>query len=196
MLAATITDTTKMNLRKENCYIITGGPGVGKTTLINELAKFKFKIISESAREIIKREIEKNGDGLPWKDRELYTSLMLKASLEDFNAVSSKSSDIYFFDRGILDAICYANMIGLSVSAEMDDIGKNNLYNQKVFILPPWQEIYHTDNERKQTWEEATLTFKKMKETYLNYGYEIIEVPKENIENRVNFILNNINSSR
>lgn len=182
-----------MNLRKENCYIITGGPGVGKTTLINELTKIKFKIIPESAREIIKQEIEKNGNGLPWKDRELYTNLMLEASLEDYNSVPSKSLDIYFFDRGILDAICYATMIGMSISTEMDNLGKNNLYNQKVFILPPWQEIYHIDNERKQTWEEAALTFGIMKETYLNYNYEIIEVPIDTIENRVNFILNNIN---
>ena len=87
-------------------------------------------------------------------------------------------------------------MIGSRFSAEVDDIGKNNLYNQKVFILPPWQEIYHTDNDRKQTWEEATLTFRKMKEIYFNYGYEIIEVPKGSFQNRVNFILNIINSSR
>jgi predicted ATPase len=185
-----------MNLRKENCYVITGGPGVGKTALINELAKNKFKIVPESAREIIKQEIEKNGDGLPWKNKELYANLMLKASLESFNSVLSNNSGIHFFDRGILDTLCYTNMIGLGISAEMDKIGKNSLYNRKVFILPPWIEIYHTDNERKQTWEEAKLTFTKMKETYLSYDYEIIEVPQDAVENRVNFLLSNINSSR
>lgn len=185
-----------MNLRKKNCYVITGGPGVGKTTLLNELAKYKFKIMPENAREIIKQEIENNGEGLPWKNKAHYTSLMLDAASASYNSVPKNDSDIYFFDRGILDTICYANMIGLGVSDEMDKLGKNSLYNKRVFILPPWKEIYQTDSERKQTWEEAILTFVKMKETYLNYGYELIEVPSDTVQNRVNFILNNINSSR
>lgn len=158
------------------------------------LASHKYKIMPENAREIIKQEIENNGDGLPWKNKKRYTQLMLDAAIGSFNLIPPDDSETYFFDRGILDTICYANMVGLNVPAEMDSIGKNSLYNQKVFILPPWEEIYHTDSERKQTWEEAVLTFTKMKETYLNYGYEIIEVPKDTVENRVSFILNTINS--
>ncbi len=182
-----------MKLRKENCYIITGGPGVGKTTLLNELAKNAFRTIPECAREIIKEEIAKSGEGLPWKNRELYADLMLRASLKDFHSVSPDSSDIYFFDRGILDTICYVRIIGSTVSSEMDQIAKTNCYNRKVFILPPWKEIYQTDSERKQTWEEATETFTHMKETYLDYGYELIEVPIDSVENRVKFVLDHVN---
>jgi predicted ATPase len=181
-----------MNLRKENCYVITGGPGVGKTTLLSELSKNKVKTVSENARQIIKEQVKKNGDGVPWKNRELYVHLVLHASLVSFNAAPTNSADIYFFDRGILDIICYADMIGLGISEEMDNVGENCRYNRKVFILPPWLEIYHTDNERKQTWEEAILTFKKMKEIYLKYDYEIIEVPKDSVENRMKFILDTI----
>lgn len=185
-----------MKLRKDNCYVITGGPGVGKTTLINELAKQNLKIVPENAREIIKQEIDNNGDGLPWKNKAHYAYLMLEAASESYNTVPNNDSEIYFFDRGILDTICYADMIGLGVSNEMHNLGKNSLYNKKVFILPPWKEIYQTDSERKQTWEEAILTFTKMKETYLKYGYKLIEVPQDTVQNRVDFILNNINSSR
>ncbi|RZK39831.1 MAG: ATPase [Pedobacter sp.] len=179
-----------MKLQKNNCYVITGGPGVGKTTLLNELAKHKFKIVHESAREIIKQEIDNNGDGLPWKNKAHYTALMLEATLQSYNSVPKNETEIYFFDRGIIDTICYANMIGLGVSTNMDALGKNYLYNKRVFILPPWKEIYQTDNERKQTWEEAQLTFIKMKEAYLNYGYKLIEVPQETVQNRVKFIMN------
>lgn len=185
-----------MKLRKDNCYVITGGPGVGKTTLLNELAKHKFKIVPENAREIIKQEIANNGDGLPWKNKAHYASLMLESASESYNAVPRNDSEVYFFDRGILDTICYADMIGIGISTEMDSLGKNLLYNKKVFILPPWKEIYQTDSERKQTWEEAIFTFTKMKETYLKYDYKLIEVPQDTIQNRVNFILNNINSNR
>lgn len=183
-------------LRKENCYVITGGPGVGKTTLLNELAKNGFRTIPERAREIIKQEAAKNGEGLPWKNRVLYADLMLQASLKDFHSVSPESPDVYFFDRGILDTICYIRIIGKDISVEMDQIAETNCYNRKVFILPPWKEIYQTDSERKQTWEEAFDTFTRMKETYLDYGYELVEVPIDSVENRVKFVLENVDKKQ
>lgn len=185
-----------MVLQKKNFYAITGGPGVGKTTLLNELAKHKIKIVPENAREIIKQQMADNGDGLPWKNSVLYASLMLKADFQSYNAISESDSEIYFFDRGILDTVCYANMVGLGVSEEMDSLGKKLLYNKKVFILPPWKEIYHTDSERKQSWDEALFTFKKMKETYADYGYELIEVPPDTVQNRAKFILEQIGNDR
>lgn len=193
MLAATM-KTERIKLRKKNCYIITGGPGVGKTTLLNELAKHKMKTVAEDAREIIRQQIENNGDGLPWKNKQYYTSLMLDAAKKSYHSISENDVETYFFDRGILDTICYADVVGIGVSAEMDFLAKNLQYNKRVFILPPWKEIYKTDRERKQGWEEAVLTFVKMKETYLNYDYELIEVPHDTIENRVKFVLNHIDN--
>lgn len=54
--------------------------------------------------------------------------------------------------------------------------------------MPPWKEIYKTDGERKQTWEEVVYILDKMKETYLEYGYEVIELPKDTVENTRIFI--------
>lgn len=61
-------------------YIITGGPGAGKTTLINALQKKGFKIVTEDARRIIKEEILIDGNGLPWKNKVFYAQLMAEAS--------------------------------------------------------------------------------------------------------------------
>jgi len=80
----------------------------------------------------------------------------------------------------------------MPVSEELNKLVNAHPYNRKVFILPPWEDIYQTDDERKQTWEEAIYTFEKMKQTYLEYGYEIIEVPKISIEKRCEFILYHI----
>ncbi|MNX90479.1 hypothetical protein D3C86_1225330 [compost metagenome] len=181
---------------KNNCFVITGGPGVGKTTLLTELAKSGFEIIPENAREIIRQEMEINGDGLPWKNKERYTRLMFEAAVASFHAVPSDDNAIRFFDRGLPDSLAYAEMEQLPVSEEMEQAGRNLRYNQTVFILPPWEEIYHTDNERKQTWEEALWTFEKLKETYLKYGYELIEVPRGTVEERVGFVLGKMPSIR
>lgn len=62
-------------------------------------------------------------------------------------------------------------------------------YNKSIFMLPPWQEIYETDNERKQDWKEAILTFEQMCKTYKSYGYDIVEIPKKSVCERADFVL-------
>jgi predicted ATPase len=47
--------------------VLTGGPGVGKTTLLNELHKQGFSIVEEDARRIIREQLEADADGLPGK---------------------------------------------------------------------------------------------------------------------------------
>ncbi|MBK1896417.1 AAA family ATPase [Chryseobacterium paridis] len=181
-----------MKYLNNNFYVITGGPGVGKTTLLKQLEKEGYRTIEEDARQIIKDQMHNQGEGLPWKDKELYTHLMINASVNSFKAISNDQKNIVFFDRGIVDAFCYADMIALKISADMKNIVDTYRYNPKVFILPPWAKIYETDNERKQTWEEAVDTYDAMKATYSTYGYKAIEVPLDTVENRVKFILNHI----
>ena len=53
-------------------FVVTGGPGAGKTSLITELARRGFHTISESGRAIIREEMASCGDALPWADRMAY----------------------------------------------------------------------------------------------------------------------------
>ena len=182
-----------MAIEKNNFYIITGGPGVGKTTLLEALEKDGFTIVPEAARKIIKEQIKTGGKALPWEDTKQYTELMLKKSVEDY-LKNINNNNISFFDRGILDTLCYSEMIDNGISPEMDKYARKYLYNDIVFILPPWFEIYSTDSERKQNWHEAEITYHKMKEIYKRYGYRVIDVPKDKVENRKDFIINTINT--
>lgn len=183
-----------MNCKDENLYVVTGGPGVGKTTLLKELNNCGFLTIPEDARKIIKEQIAIDGNGLPWKDQEIYGKLMLEASVKTYQNIKSKQREqITFFDRGIIDTFCYFEMESIPIPPEMEELAFKKPYNKNVFILPPWRKIYTTDTERKQTWEQAKLTFDIMTETYLKYNYNVIEVPKQNIEKRREFILGNLN---
>ncbi|MCY4779254.1 AAA family ATPase [Sphingobacterium sp. UT-1RO-CII-1] len=176
-----------------NLFVITGGPGAGKTTLLNSLEAKGYKVIPEVARIIIRKEVERKGDALPWKNKELYTDKMITASIQDYKTVNKEQqTEICFFDRGTLDALCYAEMIGYTLAPEIIEKVRKCKYNSKVFILPPWKEIYTTDTERKQDWKEANDTYTYLKNMYERFGYEVVVVPIGTVDERKEFILNQI----
>ncbi|RKS25313.1 putative ATPase [Flavobacterium endophyticum] len=182
-----------MKFQNEYFYILTGGPGVGKTAVLDELQKSGYSTVPETARAIIKEQIATAGEALPWKNKERYMELMLLASVESYkDAAAAASLSPLFFDRGILDAFCYAAIIGKDPTSEMQEIATTYRYSSTVFIFPPWKAIYETDSERKQDWNEAEATFEQMKKTYEAYGYKVIEVPKGTVAERKDFILHQI----
>ncbi len=46
-------------------FVVTGGPGAGKTSLIEEFARRGFHTIPESGRAIIREEMASGGGALP-----------------------------------------------------------------------------------------------------------------------------------
>jgi predicted ATPase len=137
--------------------------------------------------------VNSGGDAVPWLDTERYTSLMLKKSVEDYLAHSG-AAHVTFFDRGILDTITHARIHQLRLSEEAYFQAQTYRYHRKVFLAPPWQQIYSTDAERKQTFEEALVSFRRNKEVYTEYGYDLVEIPMGTVEARVDFILTSIQS--
>ncbi|MFD2887534.1 AAA family ATPase [Chitinophaga cymbidii] len=170
-----------------NFYVITGGPGVGKTTLLHELEKRNYRCMPEAARRIIQEQMAQNGDALPWENKARYAELMLEGSVNLYK--QADQGTVTFFDRGIPDVLAYVRLTGLPLTETLTDALTSFRYHPLVFILPPWKEIYATDSERKQTWEEAVATFEVMKEAYTGYGYTIVEVPPMEVGGRADFVL-------
>ena len=62
-------------------------------------------------------------------------------------------------------------------------------YNTKVFVAPPWPEIFANDGERKQSLGEAVRSHDAAVKTYAEFGYEIVPLPKVSVEERLRFVL-------
>jgi predicted ATPase len=170
-------------IHNKNFFIFTGGPGVGKTTVLDELKKRNFHCAKEAARQIIKEQPKEISSDPVWRKSLEFSELSLNRSVETFLSENSGNKGITFFDRGIIDCISHPQ---LNKSA-----ARQFLYNKTVFIFPPWKEIYHTDEERIQSYEESIEVYYKCKKIYKEYDYELLEVPKADVKVRADFIIEN-----
>ncbi|RBO52692.1 ATPase [Rhodovulum sp. BSW8] len=168
-------------------FVLTGGPGAGKTSLIAELARRGFHTIPESGRAIIREEMQSGGDALPWADLAACAERMLERDLRAHRAARALSGPV-IFDRGIPDILGYLTLCNLPVPPHVATAAKAARHNRRVFLAPYWDEIFTQDPERKQSQTEAEATCSVMFETYIAFGYEIIELPRTDIAWRADFV--------
>lgn len=81
-------------MEKRNYFIFTGGPGAGKTTVVEHLRIRGFSTVEESGRKIIKQQVLSNENAVPWLDRQKYASMMEKDSVISY--LSHKEDDEIF----------------------------------------------------------------------------------------------------
>lgn len=172
----------------ERFFVITGGPGAGKSTLAAALEAEGFRCSAEAGRAIIRQQAAISGRALPWGEPALFAELMLSWEIRAHEAMAARPG-VAFFDRGVPDVIGYLRLLGLPVPAHMMEAAQLLRYHRKVFICPPWPEIFAQDKERRQTLEEAERTFRAMRRTYADCGYDLVEVPRAPVADRLAFVL-------
>ena len=91
-----------------------------------------------------------------------------------------------------MDSACLLFDADADAYSKIRDVHLNNRYNNTVFITPPWREIYRTDTERDQSFDEAIRVYHRLENWYREHGYDIVILPKDTVENRATFILNQI----
>lgn len=170
---------------KPNFFVLTGGPGVGKTTLIRHLAALGERVVEESARAVIREQLAAGGDATPWRNNDAFVAETARRDTAAFDALADETARI-FFDRGIMDSYG-AN--GAIPSAAIIQAVQTRRYNARVFVAPPWRAIYRIDGERRQSWAEAEATFDRVCERLPILGYEPVVLPMASVERRAAFML-------
>jgi predicted ATPase len=172
----------------ERFFVLTGGPGSGKSTLIEALAAGGVRTMPESGRAIIQDQVAIGGQALPWADRSAFAELMLTWEMRSYREALAGDGPVAF-DRGVPDVLGYLRLCGLAIPEHVRKAAEVFRYHRRVLIAPPWAEIFGTDTERKQSFEEAVATYRVLVETYEALGYELISLPLVPVEERVRFVL-------
>lgn len=168
--------------------VITGGPSTGKTSIIQSLEKDGKPVFHEIARKVIKEQLDIGTNKVPWEDVSSFSKLVLEEQIQDFQL---GTNSINFYDRGIPDIIGYLNYNNQPKISELEAAVSNYKYDY-IFITPPWKDIYQTDNERRETFEESIALFHELQGAYESRGYSPIVLPNDSIAKRIEFILKTI----
>ena len=164
-------------------FIVTGGPATGKSSIIEYFQQIGWLCFEEVSRKII----QKKNIQTSTKDLNFEVAVFQERKMQ-FLAASKQ----HFYDRSMLDGLAYMNLQNITIPKKMLTDLKTHRYESKVFIAPIWQDIYHQDSERLESYEEAIAIDESLREIYHSFGYELVEIPFTSVEERVKFILSQI----
>ena len=171
--------------------LLIGGPGTGKTSVLNELMKLAYECFPEVSREVILNARQKGIDQLFLNKPLLFSEMVLKGREQQYLEANKSKSEIVFFDRGIPDIHAYMDYFKTEYPSSFKEKSKHYKYD-KIFHFSPWKEIHKKDNERYESFEETIEIDIFLMKAYLDLGYTIINVPFGSIKDRTNFIINSL----
>lgn len=166
--------------------VISGCSGSGKSTLVAALAERGHAVVEEPGRRIVREERAGDGSALPWVDGVAFARRAFATALADREAAAQMDGWV-FFDRGLVDAA--AALQHLTGEPALQRLGRSHRYRGRVFLLPPWPEIYVTDAERRHGLDAAVAEYQRLLDAYPALGYEAVIVPKIGVAARVDFVL-------
>lgn len=166
--------------------IVTGGPGVGKTTMLRALAARGYAVVEESAREII-RERRANGQSPRPEPMEFAGELLRRDRSKYERSVFTES--LVFFDRCLVESVAMAREAALLSEPQAAAVLGSLKFHRQVFILPPWRAIYVNDAERDHTLEHCQRVHDGLTRWYVACGYQVHEVPCVSPQQRAEHVL-------
>ncbi|MGI9027498.1 MAG: AAA family ATPase [Candidatus Saccharimonadales bacterium] len=172
-----------------NWHVITGGPSVGKTTLLAELERRGHQTVPEAARLVIDEGIaggqtiqEIRASEKHFQHQVMQRKIAIEAAL--------KSDALTFFDRGLHDTISYLIHNGFSVEQWIHEAASQVRY-KTVFLLEPLQ-TYVQDYARTESRQEVELLTVALYKVYADAGMQPVRVPAMDVDKRSDYILQRI----
>ncbi len=176
-----------MNIQT-NWYVLTGGPGSGKTTTVNLLNERGYKTTIEHARHYVdtQRVSGKTVEEIR-KNQTAFQLGILDMQIQQEKELSL--GDVVFLDRALPDALAYYRFLNLPIDEKLTQALRTVSY-KKIFILetlPLVNDYARMEDEAAQKEIHSLLV-----DVYTTLGFPIVQVPVLPPDERLDFILQNI----
>ena len=172
-------------------FVVSGCSGSGKSTLIAALAALGEAVAPEPGRQIVKDELARGGDGLPWANQQRFIDLCAERTIRDFDAHAGTGRRA-FFDRSFVDVASAVAQTGLLAPAGLDAALRSKRYAPFVFMSAPWEALFANDEERRHTFADSVAEYERLVPAYASLGYEIVHLPQASVPDRVAFVLGTV----
>jgi predicted ATPase len=166
--------------------VLSGCSGGGKSALLAEMAARGYPVFPEPGRQVVKEEMLIGGDALPWRDATRFAERCIARAAYFFNVADPAERPV-LFDRSIIDAVAALERMG-DVPPHCAAAAHAYRYGPRVFMLPPWRELFAADAERRHGFEAAVAEYEALMLAYPAHGYTTVVVPKASVSARADFL--------
>jgi predicted ATPase len=167
--------------------LVTGAPGTGKSTLVAALAQAGVTTSEEVGRRVLREQLASGGDALPWADEAAFAALMLPGELAARTAALATGATVVL-DRGVPDVVAFLAASDLPVPPALDAAARTRRYHRRAFLAPFWPAILVQDAERPRSAHYYARAHDAIIATYARYGYDLVELPRASVAERVRFV--------
>lgn len=191
-LSLVVTLSFATHLDASRRFVLSGGPCIGKSTVLKELSKRGYQTIPEVFTLLFEQAVQHNAlesffadpDKLPFYllDEQLRLESLLHTTVPAF------------LDRGAVDIIAYGDYFNSPMTQELRMAAFRN-YDLVFFLEPLPDHLYVNSAVRKESPEEARILHEHLKQAYRAQGYQdhqIIDVPFGTPAQRTQYILDTI----
>lgn len=189
--------------------VLTGGPGTGKTTVINKIKEvyeqqgYTVILIDETATYLIEKGIKPFGDNavdmVDFQELVMRLQLAKEAVIDRAVEMQKNENVLIVYDRGTIDNTAYVNESEFrEVLTRLNNVKSYaelmNKYDL-VLVLGGRKDFYTTENNaaRSESADEALKLGETTLKCWLGHSNIKIVMPKDTIDEKINEVLNIIN---
>jgi len=166
-------------------YILTGGPGTGKSSILLALEQRGEYTLAEAATDIIRYQ-QALRNLTPWIDTDRFQGDILDLQLRREKNIPT-GIERGFIDRGILDGAAYYIKDNKEIPAKLEEEAKKTDY-EKIFLIENLGHCLKT-GVRRENLEESLQLEGILEKLYRKHGYEITRIGPGTVEERAQSIL-------
>ena len=172
--------------------VVTGGPGSGKTTLVQAMGELGYATVPEAAIQVIGELIQEMGneEQKAWRagHRVEFQLRILERQLALEAELLAGRSGTAFLDRSRLDGLAYCRHFGQEPPPELLATARCTAYH-RVLILDTLTEFVVRGESGRTSDRAASLAIRDVLDAvYREYGYDPIRVPELPPQERVTFV--------